>query len=64
MKKNNLPYIIIIGTYSCDRLASAWGVSRADQDLFAMQSHTKAAKATADGLFDEEIIPTAAPPQV
>lgn len=43
--------------HSADRLASRFGVSRADQDEFAMRSHHNAAKAHADGLYDEEVIP-------
>ena len=37
--------------------AARFGVSRADQDAFALASHHKAAKATADGLLLPEITP-------
>ena len=43
--------------HSSDRLAAKFGVSREDQDLFTVRSHTNAAKAHADGLYDEEIVP-------
>ncbi|XP_022687811.1 trifunctional enzyme subunit beta, mitochondrial-like isoform X2 [Varroa jacobsoni] len=37
--------------HSGDRLAAAFGVSRADQDMFAIRSHTLADKATKEGLL-------------
>lgn len=37
--------------YSADKLASMFGVSRKDQDAFALRSHTMAKKATEEGLF-------------
>lgn len=40
-----------------ENVASRYGVSRADQDAFAVRSHQKAAKAREDGLFDKEIVP-------
>ena len=43
--------------HSSDRLAARWGVSRDDQDEFAYRSHQLAAKAHAEGLLKEEIIP-------
>lgn len=43
--------------HSSDRLASKFGVSRADQDEYTVRSHTRAAKAHADGLYDGEVIP-------
>jgi acetyl-CoA acyltransferase len=43
--------------HSSDRLAAKFGVSRADQDLFCVTSHLNAAKAHADGLYKDEIIP-------
>merc|ERR1711990_1131319 len=41
--------------HSADRLASAWGVSRLDQDLFAVRSHTNALKAQEEGLLADVI---------
>ena len=37
--------------------AARFGVSRASQDAFALASHHKAAKATADGMLLPEITP-------
>ena len=42
--------------HSSDRLAQKFGVSRNDQDEFTVRSHTNAAKAHADGMYDDEII--------
>jgi acetyl-CoA acyltransferase len=38
-------------------IADDWGITRADMDAFAARSHQLAAKATADGLFEREIVP-------
>ena len=38
-------------------LAEKYGISRAEQDEFAMSSHIKAAKAIDEGKFKEEILP-------
>ena len=43
--------------HSSDRLAAKLGVSRQSQDEFTVMSHTRAAKAHADGLYKEEIVP-------
>jgi acetyl-CoA C-acetyltransferase len=37
------------------------GISRADQDAFSAQSHQRAAKARANGVFDAEIVPVPIP---
>ncbi|KAG9944404.1 beta ketoadipyl CoA thiolase, TH2, partial [Aureobasidium melanogenum] len=42
---------------TAENVAERYGVSRADQDAFAANSHQKAAKAQRDGLFDKEIVP-------
>ena len=47
---------------SADRMAARFGISREDQDAYAMRSHHLAAKATKDGLLDDEIIPAKVPP--
>ena len=39
-----------------ENVASRYGVSRADQDAFAVASHQKASRAQKDGLFDKEIV--------
>ena len=43
--------------HSSDRLADRFSVSRREQDEFALRSHHNAAKAHADGLYADEIIP-------
>ncbi|KIW55792.1 hypothetical protein PV05_04517 [Exophiala xenobiotica] len=40
-----------------ENVAKRYGVSREDQDTFAVQSHRKASKAQKTGLFDSEIVP-------
>ncbi|RAK87891.1 3-ketoacyl-CoA thiolase [Aspergillus costaricaensis CBS 115574] len=40
-----------------ENVASRYGISRADQDAFAAESHKKATAAQNAGLFDKEIIP-------
>merc|ERR1711871_341204 len=42
--------------HNSDRLAARFGVSRADQDEYALRSHHNAAKAHADGIYDDEIV--------
>ncbi|MFN1834850.1 thiolase family protein [Balneola sp. MJW-20] len=48
---------------SADRMAARFGVSREDQDQYAMRSHHLAAKATNEGLLDEELVPAVIPPK-
>ena len=45
-----------MGTHA-ERVATARGVSRADQDAFALESHRRAIAAMDAGRFDEEIVP-------
>lgn len=42
---------------SSDRLSAKFGVSRKEQDEFTVRSHTLAAKAHADGFYENEVIP-------
>ncbi len=46
---------------TAENIVDRLGISRADQDAFALQSHQKAVAAQADGSFDAEIIPITAP---
>jgi acetyl-CoA acetyltransferase family protein len=46
----------------CERLTSRLGVTRLEQDEFAVRSHTLAAKATEEGLLGAEIEPVHVPP--
>ncbi|MEG2140681.1 MAG: acetyl-CoA C-acetyltransferase [Bilophila sp.] len=42
---------------TAENIAAKYGVSREDQDAFALASQQKATKARADGLFKDEIVP-------
>jgi acetyl-CoA C-acetyltransferase len=44
-----------------EMIAEKYGITREEQDAFAAGSHQKAAKATADGLFREQIVPVEIP---
>ncbi len=48
---------------SSDRLSARWGVSREEQDQYALRSHHMAARAAEEGFFDREILPTPVPPR-
>jgi acetyl-CoA acyltransferase len=43
--------------FTAERVAERWKVSRDDQDAWALGSQRKAAKARADGAFDDQIVP-------
>ena len=42
---------------TAENVAAEHGVSRADQDAFALESQTRAARAIAEGLFADQIVP-------
>lgn len=44
---------------SAELIAAKWGLSRTELDEFSASSHEKAARATKDGLFDNELVPIA-----
>jgi acetyl-CoA acyltransferase len=44
-----------------EMIAERWGFSRTQLDEYSLSSHEKAAKAQADGAFDEEIVPVTTP---
>ncbi len=44
-----------------EMIAEKYGITRQEQDAFAAESHRKAAKATAEGLFQGEILPVEIP---
>ena len=44
---------------SAELIAAKWGLSRTELDEFSANSHEKAARATKDGLFDNELSPIA-----
>ena len=41
---------------AAEKTASTWGISREDQDAFAVRSHELAAQAWLDGVYDGEIV--------
>lgn len=43
----------------CELMAREWGISREDQDEFAVRSHHNAAAAVAEGFHDDLIVPCA-----
>lgn len=43
--------------HTAEQVANKYGVSREDQDAFAVRSHELAAKAIADGVFKDDIVP-------
>ncbi|KAJ3112149.1 3-ketoacyl-CoA thiolase, peroxisomal [Phlyctochytrium bullatum] len=44
-----------------ENVAAEFGIGRAEQDAFALRSHTLASKAQKEGLFNEEIVPIKLP---
>ncbi|MBK7476108.1 MAG: acetyl-CoA C-acyltransferase [Haliscomenobacter sp.] len=46
---------------SADRTAAKFGISRQEQDAFAIRSYRQAAQTTAKGLFQDEIVPVPVP---
>jgi acetyl-CoA acyltransferase len=40
-----------------EMIADKWGISREDLDAFSVRSHQRAARATAEGRFENEIVP-------
>jgi acetyl-CoA acyltransferase len=42
-----------------EMIAEQWGISREDLDAFSVESHRRAARATAEGRFDHEIVAVA-----
>lgn len=46
---------------TAENIVDEMGITRADQDVFALGSHTKALQAQADGAFDNEIVSISIP---
>lgn len=51
------PAALLTMGLTAERVARHYGVSREDQDAFALASHLKAVAAQAAGRFDEELVP-------
>lgn len=47
---------------SAEKMAKANGITREEQDKFALQSHHRAAEATANGRFKDEVMQVVVPP--
>lgn len=43
--------------HTAEQVAKKYGITREEQDEFAVRSHQRAAKAISEGKFDEEIVP-------
>ncbi len=53
----DLPHYYTNMGLTAENVSVKYGISREDQDAFALQSNLKAAKAVESGLFDPELIP-------
>ncbi|HMX86503.1 MAG TPA: acetyl-CoA C-acyltransferase, partial [Saprospiraceae bacterium] len=53
---NTPDYVVGMGL-TAEAVAKKYNVSREDQDIFSLRSHTLAAKAIEQGFFKEEIVP-------
>jgi acetyl-CoA acyltransferase len=53
----NYPEALLTMGLTAERVARHYGISREDQDAFALRSHQRAIAAQASGRFDEELIP-------
>ncbi|MFC4768089.1 acetyl-CoA C-acetyltransferase [Effusibacillus consociatus] len=56
----NKPEIYMSMGHTAEQVAQRFGVSREDQDAFAVRSHQRAAAAIKEGKFKEEIVPVKA----
>jgi acetyl-CoA C-acetyltransferase len=56
-----LPDVYLGMGYTAENVAQRFGVSRAEQDEFALLSQARAAKAIADGFWQRDITPVTAP---
>ncbi len=54
---DNYPGLYLSMGLTAERLQRKYGISRQDQDAFALRSHQNALRAQAEGRFDEEIVP-------
>lgn len=56
MMLERYPHLVPQGI-SAELIAEKWNISREDNDRFSVESHKRAAQATAEGRFEREIIP-------
>ena len=57
----DFPYELVSQGISAELIAEKWDLSRMALDRFGYESHVKAARATREGLFVDEIIPVQVP---
>src|SRR6202161_1897620 len=57
--KERYPEGLVPQGISAELIAARWGFSRTELDAFSAASHEKAARATKEGLFDNELAPIA-----
>ena len=50
-------YDLVPQGISAELIAQRWGISREENDAFALESHRRAARATDEGRFEREILP-------
>lgn len=55
----SMPEVYMAMGHTAENVANRFGISREDQDRFAVESHRKAAAAIAAGKFKDEIVPVA-----
>ena len=51
------PFDVIHMGVTAENVATKWGITRADQDKLAVESHRRAAAATKEGRFKSQIVP-------
>ncbi|MCX7979386.1 MAG: thiolase family protein, partial [Bdellovibrionaceae bacterium] len=56
------PFVGINMGQTAEILAKEWGISREEQDQFALRSHQRASEAALNGKLGEEIVPLGLPP--
>lgn len=57
-RPQDFPYDLIHQGVSAEMIAEKWNLPRTALDQFSYESHLKAAKATEEGRFEREIVPT------
>jgi acetyl-CoA acyltransferase len=50
-------YNLVPQGISAELIAEKWGITREDNDVFSVESHLRAARATEEGRFEREIVP-------
>lgn len=51
----------VVVLFSAENVSKQWGISREEQDKFALSSQLKCEKAQKEGYFSKEIIPVSVP---